>query len=399
MRFWAILLSLAIAFAQPPAAATKVVTGEVTSIDAAAKQFKVKADDGVTYTIALQDNTIYLRMPLGETDQRKATKIALSDIAVGDRLLTRGPVAADKTVTVKTVITMTKGDVVKKQQQDSAEWQKRGIAGTVTAVNPAAKEITIDTHSRGVKTVVIEASAASFRRYASDSVRFADTKSSSFAELQPGDTIRALGAKNEDGTRYTAEELVSGSFQTIAATVVSVDAAKGDVVVTDLKTKKPVTIHTNPNSMLRRLDERTAAFLARRMRPDAAGGPPGGGPGAGPGAGGRPPGPGPEGGSGGVGPSGGMRGAFNGQGGPGGPGGGGATSDLQQILDRSPQLTLAELKKGDALIISSGKGADGSALTAISLVAGVEPFLAAAPRTAGQVDLGSWNLGVGAPEQ
>lgn len=400
MRFWAIVLSLAIAAAQPPAAATKVVTGEVTSIDASAKQFKVKGDDGVTYTVALQDNTIYLRMPLGETDQKKATKIALSDIAVGDRLLTRGPLAEDKTVTVKTVITMTKGDVVKKQQQDSAEWQKRGIAGTVTAVDPAAKEITIDTHNRGVKTVVIEASAASFRRYAADSVRFADTKPSSFAELQPGDTIRALGNKNDDGTRYKADELVSGSFQTIAATVVSVDAAKGDVVVTDLKTKKPVTIHTNQNSMLRRLDERTAAFLARRMRPDAAGGPPGGGPGAGPGAAGRPPGAGagPEGGSGGAGPTG-LRGGFNGQGGPGGPGGGGGTSDLQQILDRSPQLTLAELKKGDALIISSGKGADGSTMTAISLVAGVEPFLAAAPRTAGQVDLGSWNLGVGAPEQ
>lgn len=365
------------------------MTGEVTAIDAAAKQLKVKADDGVTYTVALQDNTIYLRMPLGETDQKKATKIALSDITVGDRLLTRGPVADDKTVTVKTVITMTKGDVVKKQQQDSAEWQKRGIAGTITAVNPTAKEITIDTHSRAVKTVVIEASAASFRRYASDSVRFADTKPSSFNDLQPGDTIRALGAKNEDGTRYKAEELVSGSFQTIAATVVSVDAAKGELVVTDLKTKKPVTIHTNQSSMLRRLDERTATFLARRMRPDAAGGPPAGGPpraGQGPGPGG-------------AGAPGGMRAGFGGPGGPGGPGGGGATSDLQQILDRSPQLTLAELKKGDALIISSGKGADGSAITAISLVAGVEPFLAAAPRTAGQVDLGSWNLGVGAPEQ
>ncbi|HEV2691050.1 MAG TPA: hypothetical protein VGV35_20985 [Bryobacteraceae bacterium] len=401
MRFWAIILSLAVAAAQAPPAGSKVVTGEVTSIDAAAKQFKVKGDDGVNYTVALQDNTIYLRMPLGETDQKKATKIALSDIAVGDRLLTRGPVAEDKTVTVKTVITMTKGDVVKKQQQDAAEWQKRGIAGTITAVNPAAKEITIDTHGRGVKTVVVDASAASFRRYAADSVRFADTKASSFAELQPGDTIRALGAKNEDGTQYKAEELVSGSFQTIAATVVSVNAANGDVVVNDLKTKKPVTVHTNASSMLRRLDERAATYLARRMRPDAGGGAPEGGPGgAGPG-GGRPPGAGGEGRAG-AGAPGGMRGAFNGQGGPGGPGGprgGGGTTDLQQTLEQSPQLTLAELKKGDALIISSAKAADGAALTAISLVAGVEPFLAAAPRTAGQVDLGSWNLGVGAPEQ
>ena len=48
---------------------------------------------------------------------------------------------------------------------------------------------------------------------------------------------------------------------------------------------------------------------------------------------------------------------------------GGGGGDLQQVLDRSPQLSLAELKKGDALIISSSKAADGSAITAMSLVA------------------------------
>jgi hypothetical protein len=69
------------------------------------------------------------------------------------------------------------------------------------------------------------------------------------------------------------------------------------------------------------------------------------------------------------------------------------------MLERSPVLALADLKKGDALIISSSKSADGSSMTAFSLVAGVEPFLAAAPRTAGQVDLGSWSIGAGMPEQ
>jgi hypothetical protein len=66
-----------------------------------------------------------------------------------------------------------------------------------------------------------------------------------------------------------------------------------------------------------------------------------------------------------------------------------------------PPLSLAELKKGDAVIVSSSKGPDESSVTAFAFVAGVEPFLAAAPRnTGGQVNLGSWNLDVGgAPEQ
>jgi len=386
MRWCALFLTLALA-AQTPPAGTKLVSGEVTSIDVSAKQFKVKADDGVNYTIALQDNTAYLRMPFGEKDQKKAAKIELTDVAVGDRLIARGPLAEDtKTVTVRTVIVMTKDDVAKKQQQDHADWQKRGIVGTVTSVNPDAKEITVNLHGRDNKSLVIDAGKTSFRRYASDSVRFADAKPSSFAELQLGDTVRALGDKTEDGSRLKAEELVSGSFQTIAGTVISVNNATGEVQLMDLKTKKPVTVRTNQNSMLRRLEERTAAMLARRMNPPEDGGSPGGAPGS-------------------PGPGGGnprtldvpREGKAPGPGGPGGMRGG--SFDLQAILERSPQLALTELKKGDALIVSSTKGADGSSMTAISLVAGVEPFLAAAPRRAGQVDLGSWSLGMGAPEQ
>jgi hypothetical protein len=389
MRLCAFFLTLALA-AQTPSGATKLVSGEVTSIDVSAKQFKVKADDGANYTVALQENTAYLRMPFGEKDQKKATKIDLADVAVGDRLIARGPLAEDtKTVTVRTVIVMTKDDVAKKQQQDHADWQKRGIAGIITSLNPDTKEITVNPHGRDGKSLVIDAGKTGFRRYAPDSVRFADAKPSSFAELQVGDTVRARGDKNDDGSRLTAEELVSGSFQTIAGTVISVNTATGEIQLMDLKTKKPITVRTNQNSMLRRLDERTAAMLARRMNPPAdGGGPPGGVPGGGapggsprtldvPREGGAP-------------------------GGPGGPGGGmrgGGNFDLQAILDRSPQLALTELKKGDALIVSSTKGADGSSMTAISLVAGVEPFLAAAPRRAGQVDLGSWSLGMGAPEQ
>ena len=389
MKLCTLFLILTLAWGQSP---SKSVVGEVTGVDGAAKQFNVKGDDGGNYIVVFDDTTSYLRLPLGEKDLKKAQKISLSDITTGDRLLARGAGAQDsKPAPAKTVIIMTKADVAKKQEHDRAEWQRRGIAGTVMLVNSSTKEITINTHGRDAKSVVIDASGTTFRRYAPDSIKFADTKASSIADMQPGDTIRALGDKNEDGTRFKAEELVSGSFQTIAAMVVSADPATGEVKVTDLQTKKPVTVKTNQSSMLRRLDERTAAMLARRMRSDAGspGGP--GGPSEGRGASSE---------AGGRGESGG-RGEPGGAGGPGGRGfgGGAGGGDLQQVLDRSPQLSLAELKKGDALIISSSKASDGAAITAMSLVAGVEPFLAAAPRTAGQVNLGSWNIEMNMPEQ
>ena len=233
---------------------------------------------------------------------------------------------------------------------------------------------------------MIDASAAEFRRYAPDSTKFADATPSSFAALQPGDTLRALGGKNEDGTHLKAEELISGAFETIAGTVDAVDPAAGEVRITNLQTKKPVVVRINPNSLLRRLDPQVATMLARRLRPDSPGG------GAAPGGGRPPSGENAAPSQGAPGERAGAGGGFRrGAGGPGGAGGG----DLQQILDRMPQLALSELKKGDAVIVSSSKVPGNSPVTAFAFVAGVEPFLAAAPRTAGQVNLGSWNLDVG----
>jgi hypothetical protein len=399
--FASVLIALSAGFAQAPSP-LKSVIGEVTSIDGAGKQIKLKGDDGAAYTVTLSDSTSFLRIPPGETDLKKATKIAFSDLAVGDRALARGVLdEAAKTVPARTVVIMTKADLAQKHQHDQAEWQKRGVVGTVSALNAANKEVTITTRGREPKTIVIDASAADFRRYSPESVKFADAKPSSFADLQAGDTLRALGDKNDDGTHLKAEELISGAFETLAGTVDSVDAAANTVQLTNLQTKKPLVVHINQGTLLRRLDPTMAAALARRLRPDAAAGGPGGVGGGRP-AGAPPSGP-PAAPQGAPGGGGGFRGGggFGGPGGPGGPGGGaGANGDLQQVLERMPQLALSELKKGDAVIVSSAKGPDNSSITAFAFVAGVEPFLAAAPRTAGQVNLGSWNLDVGGgPEE
>ena len=103
------------------------------------------------------------------------------------------------------------------------------------------------------------------------------------------------------------------------------------------------------------------------------------------------------------GPGGGMArpGGAPGQGGAGGFGGnGGGPPDLQQMLERMPAFTIADLKPGDALIISSTVGADRTRVNAISVLAGVEPILVASPRTFGQAGgIASWNLEMSVPMQ
>ena len=96
-----------------------------------------------------------------------------------------------------------------------------------------------------------------------------------------------------------------------------------------------------------------------------------------------------------------------GQGGPGGPGMGGpgggmggggmrgGNGDLGSMLERMPTFQLAELKPGDAIIVSSTAASGAGTLNAITILSGVEPLLTAASPTQVNRQLsGSWNLDI-----
>jgi len=375
------------------------VIGEVTAIDANTNRITVKPDSGAAVTATVDEKTRYLRVPPGEKDLKNAATITLDDVALGDRAFVRGHLSGDqKSIAAVALIIMTKAELAKKQERDREEWKRRGMAGPVTALNPETKEITISTRTReGPKPVVVEAAGnIDFHRYAPDSVRFSDAKPSSFTELKVGDQLRVLGDKNADGTRIKAEEIVSGSFRNIAGVIKTIDASAKQITLTDLVAHKPVTVVFTPETALRRLPPGLAAMLARRN----AGGQNGGG--AGPGGGevarregtaqgipGPPRSDSPKPGAGGA-------AAENTQ----FAGGGGmrrGNMDSQDMVERLPPIKLEDLKVGDAIMLSSTNGTDGSRVTAINVLAGVEPLLTAAPQ-GGQQIFGSWNFDIGLPE-
>ena len=70
-------------------------------------------------------------------------------------------------------------------------------------------------------------------------------------------------------------------------------------------------------------------------------------------------------------------------------------ADLAQALEKVPPLPVAEVNKGDAILISSTAGSDPSRVTAISLIAGVEPLLTKAPGEKINLD---WTLDMNMPQ-
>lgn len=67
--------------------------------------------------------------------------------------------------------------------------------------------------------------------------------------------------------------------------------------------------------------------------------------------------------------------------------------DVDSMIEKLQSLTLSELKIGDAIAVSSTAGTDANRVTAIKLVAGVEPFLAAPQQAAGNRGQGGQSQG------
>ena len=350
-----------------PVGTIKTITG---------KTIVLTTDAGPEVTIQVQDDARLLRVEPGEKDLKNAVPLQLQDLQAGDRILVRGKMADDgKTVLAASVIAIKSADIATKQAHDRDEWQRHGAGGLVKSVDAAAGAITISTNAMGVaKDVTVQVSKQTvLRRYAPSSVKFDDAKPAPIDQIKVGDQLRARGTRNADGTQLTADEVVSGTFRNIAGTVSSIDASARTITVMDLVAKKPVTVKVTADTQLRKLSPAMAQGIALRLKGGAADAPVG--------TAGTAPGSAPakpaDAATGQTGGQGGQTGGAGGTGRVGGAAGGARGGDLGQMLSRMPAATLADLQKGDAVMIVTTEGTQESGATAITLLAGVEPLLQA----------------------
>jgi hypothetical protein len=355
--------------AAPNAAARRI--GVVKAINGA--EITLTPDSGPDVKVSTQATSRILRIAPGEKDLKNATPIQLQDLQIGDRILVAGKASDDNlSLVASTVVVMKHSDLEARHQQDLQDWQKRGVDGLASAVDTAAGTITVSVRSKNI--VIHTSSATVIRRYAPDSVKFDDAKPGTLQQIHPGDQVRARGNRNADGTEVAAEEIVSGSFRNIAGLINTVDASSSTLSVQDLLSKKPVIIKVTTDSQLRHLPPEMAQRIGMRLKGAAGGGGAGASSGSDTATNGQSTRP--------SAPSNGM-----GAGGSGASGRPGGAPDFQQMLSRVPSASLADLHKGDAVIVVSTEGG-----TAITLLSGVEPILQAAPSASSAAILTPWSL-------
>jgi hypothetical protein len=353
------------------------VVGEVTAVNSPAGGLTVRTDAGETVGITTDDKTTIRRLPPGETSLDKATTATFADVHAGDRVLavgvgTLGGVARQLILTTRAAAAQGRDD-------------GRRLLGRVVSVDASKRIIVVQTRGRdATETINVEASnGARLLRYAPDSARVADAQPATFADIRAGDQLRATGERAQDGSGFKAEEIIAGSFTRVAGQVVSVDAARNELTLKNEQTGQTFRVTVGQRTTLRRItpefiktmNERAEQMRAQREARRAEGG---GQAGDGNGArGNRPEGQAREGAArgGGRGEGGGREGRGRGEGGWRGGGGGFGGAGGGQMFDSLPAITLAELKKGDGVMVTATPGADASSVTAVSIVTGDAEFL------------------------
>jgi len=374
--------------AQAPAAPAKAryvsLIGTIEKVDGAGKTFSIKPDKAGEAEVKFDDKTQFLRLPAGVLDTKQATRSTASDVGAGDRAIARLRADAPAGQPAVFFYFSKQSDLAQRQKKTSEEWQTQGISGLVKSVDASTKQIAISIQGGPgpAKDATLDLSGpVEYQRFSLDTGKY--EPGGTLASIKVGDQVRLLGQKNADQTQIKVEDIVSGSFKTMPMQIKSVDAATGEILATDLSTKKPITINVKPETGLKKLDEETALLLARRLNPTFQGG------GRGQGRGAR----------GGGGPDGGGAPGGFARGGPGGQGrggrGGGRGLDPSKLLDEQPTITLADLKPGEPVIVRGEPSDDMSKITATMVVAGVEQILRAAPESGVDPLAGNWNLGGG----
>jgi hypothetical protein len=225
---------------------------------------------------------------------------------------------------------MSAKEIANRNDADRLDWQKRGVAGIVSAKSGNQITVKNKTLTGEIQTTITVNDRTAVRRYAPDSVKFADAEASKVAEISIGDQVRARGEKSADGLTMTAQDVVFGTFLIEAGAIGSIDPVAREMKVKELGTNKVLTVKLTADSQLKQM------FAMPPMA--GRGSLPGRGPG----------------------------------GAPGGPPGG---FDINQTIEHIPAVKLEDLKPGAMVVITSTKGAKSGEITAILVLSNADMLI------------------------
>jgi hypothetical protein len=254
MRTFVVALALAVALVAQP---QKSILGTVTEFKMSSLEIGLQPDNGAATYFKVSPDTEVLQVEPGERDLSRAKTVRATDLSLADRVLVTFVPGMPE---ARRIVLISATEISKRNEAERLDWQKRGMNGTVTATH--GEEITLRTGSvQGPPEITVVVRPKTLvRRYAPDSVKFADAQWSTIAEIAVGDQVRTRGNKSADGGRLTAEDIVYGTFRSAIGAITAIDTEARKITIADLVTKKPLTIRVTDDTQLKEMPDFRGLF-------------------------------------------------------------------------------------------------------------------------------------------
>jgi hypothetical protein len=254
MRIFVVALAFAAALAAQP---QKSILGTLTEFKMSSFEFGLQPDTGAATYFKVSPDTEVVQVEPGERDLSKAKQVRLTDLSLADRVMVT---FVDGMPEARRIVLISATDISKRNEAERLDWRKRGVNGTVTAIHGDAITLRTGSAQGPPEITVVVTPKTIVRRYATDSVKFADAQWSTIAEIAVGDQVRTRGNRSADSVKLTAEDIVYGTFRSDIGAITAIDAEARQITIADLVTRKPLTIRVTGDTQLKEMPDFRGLF-------------------------------------------------------------------------------------------------------------------------------------------
>lgn len=229
-------------------------SGTISAVNVQTAEITIVTVENVAFIVNAANKAEIKQIAAGETNLQKAVKIDISGIEPGDTVLIRGSLSDKKIISAGKIFVIKKTDIATKERQKREEWKQRGISGAIVKTDPVQRKISVQFRGQTQPTEVFIAENVVIQRYKPNAASLNNFAPSQFAEFREGEQVRILSRKSTEAVRLDAEEIFVGNFNTRVGKVVSVNAEKNELQITDAL-NKTVVVAVNSESNMRRITE------------------------------------------------------------------------------------------------------------------------------------------------
>jgi hypothetical protein len=260
-RSWVLMALLAVGFimllplpaaAQQPQKDAGVgrcpVFGQIFGINPLAGTMLVKTPSGSIESLWFEQTTVFRAVAFDSSSKASSVPLRADAVNAGDWICASTGVNEKR---AEIVLVAARQEIQNRQRETIARWLSASAFGTVIEIEPAIKNLVLESDLGGeTKRVLVTASETTrFHRYRWDGTDLSEIASASWAQVRVGQRICVHGTPSADGDSLDATSIVFGDLQAIAGTIGAINPLDETLRLNELLTDQTVMIHISPGDL------------------------------------------------------------------------------------------------------------------------------------------------------